>query len=240
MPDGHEMARVGALVGDPGRARMLAALLDGRALTATELASQAGVARPTASGHLAKLVAAGLVVMRQQGRHRYHALASAEVASMLESMSRAAGAGPGRPDAPALRPGQLDAALRAARTCYDHMAGRLAVDLAEAMTRRGHVVIHGDGGLVTAEGEEFLRELRIDVDTSARAGRRPCRPCLDWSERRVHLAGAVGAAILRRCLDLRWVRGRDGTRALAVSPSGVEAFRRFFGVDASAAVRPRR
>jgi DNA-binding transcriptional ArsR family regulator len=135
MLDKTALATIGALVGDPGRASMLAALLDGRALTATELAAHAGVAPPTASGHLCKLIATGLVVVRRQGRHRYHSLASPEVARMLEAMSQMAASrsGGGRP----VRLGPRDAALRAARTCYDHLAGRLAVGLTDAMASRG-------------------------------------------------------------------------------------------------------
>jgi DNA-binding transcriptional ArsR family regulator len=181
MFDNTALARIGALVGDPGRASMLAALLDGRALTAMELAAHGGVTPQTASGHLAKLVATGLVVMRRQGRHRYHALASSEVAGMLESMSGLAaslvGANGGRP----VRVGPRDAALRAARTCYDHLAGRLAVGLADAMSRRGHVEIGRDGGLVTREGAAFLLDFGIDLPAATPSRRALCRflPGLD-------------------------------------------------------------
>jgi DNA-binding transcriptional ArsR family regulator len=230
MVDDRALARVGAMVGDPGRAAMLAALLDGRALTAAELAAHAGVAAQTASGHLAKLVAAGLIVMRRQGRHRYHSLASPEVAAMLESMGQLAG--PKRdPLHASVRVGPRDAALRAARTCYDHLAGRLAVELAEAMVSSGHIVIDRDGGIVTAPGETFLRDFGIDPE-AAPARRAFCRTCLDWSERRLHLAGFLGAAILQRCLDLRWLRRTAGTRALAVTSGGEAGFRKIFGVAA--------
>jgi len=226
--DNAAVARIGALVGDAGRASMLAALMDGRALTAAELAARAGVSAQTASGHLSKMVAAGLLVMRRQGRHRYHALASPDVAVLLEALGQVALAR--TEGSPYPRIGPRDAALRAARTCYDHLAGRLAVDLADAMARRGHVEIGPDAGIVTVEGETFLREIGIDVPTLAASKRALCRTCLDWSERRVHLAGAVGAAILRRCLDLRWLRRVDGTRALAVTAGGEEGFRKVFGV----------
>jgi len=227
MFDDARVARIAALVGDPGRARMLAALMDGRALTAGELAAQAGVAAPTASGHLAKLLQAGLITVRPQGRHRYHTLASGEVAGLLEHLGQMATVR--EVDRAPLRVGPRDAALRAARTCYDHLAGRLAVDLAEAMTRRGHVEIHPDGGLVTPEGVAFLQDIGIEP-LSAPSRRVFLRTCIDWSERRPHLAGALGAALLRRWLELHWVRRLRGTRALAVTIGGEQGFRRLFGI----------
>jgi hypothetical protein len=174
------------------------------------------------------MVAAGLIVMRRQGRHRYHSLASSDVAVLLETLGQVALARPAGKSP--IRVGPGDAALRAARTCYDHLAGRLAVDLADAMARRGHVEIGSDGGLVTPDGETFLREIGVDVPAFLASRRALVRTCLDWSERRVHLAGAVGAAILRRCLDLRWLRRIDGTRALAVTAGGEEGFRKVFRV----------
>ncbi|HEV7501254.1 MAG TPA: winged helix-turn-helix domain-containing protein [Vicinamibacteria bacterium] len=230
MLDSSTLARVGAMVGDPGRARMLSALLDGRALTASELAAQAGVSPPTASEHLAKLLATGLIVMRRQGRHRYHELASADVAGMLETMAQMAPATvAGRTP---VRVGPREAALRAVRSCYDHLAGHLAVGLADAMAQRGHIDLDRDGGLVTPAGMAFLQGFGIDLGAARKSHRIFCRPCLDWSERRPHLAGAVGAALLRRCLDRRWLRRLDGTRALAVTVGGESGFREEFGVVA--------
>ncbi len=233
------LAEIAALVGDPARANMLTALMDGRALTAAELAGAASVAPQTASGHLARLTAAGLLAVEKQGRHRYHRLASLGVARMLEGIMAVAEIGPaaGR----VLRPvvvGPRDVAMRAARTCYDHLAGRLAVAMADAMVEQGHIELSPDGGAVTPDGTLFLRALGVDLHAAeARAGRRGsgrvfCRPCLDWSERRPHVAGVVGAALCRRCFTLGWVRRIEGTRAVTVTAMGRRGIRQSFGVEA--------
>ncbi len=216
-------AETAALVGDPARAGMLAALMDGRALTAKELAEAAGVTAPTASGHLAQLTGAGLLAMERQGRHRYHRLASPAVAHMLESIMSVAAAGvTARNGDRTVRVGPRDAALRHARTCYDHLAGQVAVAIADRMTERGQIELSPDGGGVTEAGLRFLRDLGIDLDAArGRAGRRVfCRPCLDWSERRPHIAGALGAAFCETCFARGWMRRREGTRAVAVTPKG--------------------
>jgi DNA-binding transcriptional ArsR family regulator len=200
------LAETAALIGDPTRANMLAALMDGRALTARELADVAGVTAQTASGHLAQLTSAGLLAMQRQGRYRYHRLVSPAVAHMLESiMSVAAGRAAGEGRIRVRRVGPRDAALRHARTCYDHLAGQLAVAMADRMTERGQIELSPDGGAITETGTCFLRGLGVDLDaTSARVGRRGgarvfCRPCLDWSERRSHIAGGLGAALCTAC-----------------------------------------
>ncbi|SFK67283.1 ArsR/SmtB family transcription factor [Falsiroseomonas stagni] len=233
MPSINALAETAALVGDPARAAMLAGLMDGRARTAGELAALAGITPQTASGHLARLTEAGLLAMERQGRHRYHRLASAGIARMLEGiMAVAEGAAPAARQARSFGP--RDAAMRAARTCYDHLAGQLAVALADAMVARGVLELGPDGGAVTAAGEAFFESLGIPMAHPGR-GRIFCRPCLDWSERRPHVAGVLGAALCTRCLELGWVRRRAGGRTLLVTPEGARGFREAFGVEVPAA-----
>ncbi len=232
MTNDARFAEIASLAGDTTRAVMLHALMDGRALTASELARVARVTAQTASGHLAKLSAAGLLCVEQQGRHRYHRLASAAVAQMIESIMRvAATAGDLRP---VPLTGPRDAALRTARTCYDHLAGRLGVALAEALVSGGHVDLTHDGGLVADSGMRLLRQIGVDVAAlTADRGRHArvlCRPCLDWSERRPHLAGALGAALCKLSLDQGWVRRMAGTRAVVVTRQGRGLFRDVIGV----------
>lgn len=222
------MAEVAALVGDPARTGMLNALMQGRALTAKELALTAGIAPPTASGHLGRLTAAGLVAVTAQGRHRYYRLASPQVAALLESLSVVAALS--TPARPRVRSAQ-EVALRLARTCYDHLAGRLGVGIATAMIEGGHVLLGEDGGEVTQRGAAFLGR-RLGLDLGAVSRRRTfCRPCLDWSERIPHLAGAVGAALATRCFELGWVQRRQGTRALTITDTGAAAFADVFGIS---------
>ena len=215
-----DMAELGALLGDPARANILAALIDGRALTATELAAIAGVAPQTASGHLARLTRSNLLALNKQGRHRYYRLASPLVGSMLESlMAVAAVQLPPR----RARPSRLDQAMRTARTCYDHIAGRLGVAISDALIARGCIILAEDGGEVTAVGKDFLESFGAQLSPHA-ARRVFCRPCLDWSERRWHIAGAVGAALCKRCLDLHWVARAENTRALTITEKGHRGF----------------
>jgi DNA-binding transcriptional ArsR family regulator len=232
MASNARFSEVASLAGDPARAAMLHALMDGRALTASELARVAGITPQTASGHLARMVAAGLIQVERQGRHRYHRLATPAVAQMIESiMQVASGLAAMRP-APATGP--RDAAMRAARTCYDHLAGQFGVALADALVRDGHVELAHDAGVVTDSGIALLGRIGIDVGALT-AGRSKtmrvlCRPCLDWSERRPHLAGAVGAALCARSFEQNWIRRIAGTRAVAVTPKGWRIFRDAMGV----------
>ncbi|NQV61877.1 MAG: helix-turn-helix transcriptional regulator, partial [Alphaproteobacteria bacterium] len=206
---------------------------DGRALTASELARVAGITPQTASVHLARMAEAGLLSVVKQGRHRYHRLASATVARMMESiMEVASGAAAKRQP---LSVGPRDAALRAARTCYDHLAGRLSVALADALVTGGQVELSDDAGLVTEAGIELFGRVGIDIDalielSGKRSTRVLCRPCLDWSERRPHIAGAVGAALCAHSLTKNWIRRVDGTRAVTITPKGERAFQEEFGM----------
>jgi len=223
-----QFAEVASLVGDPARATMLHALMDGRALTATELAHAANIAPQTASGHLGRLLTAELVSVQQQGRHRYYRLASPAVARMMESIMRVAWEGKPVSVPPT---GPRDHALRTARTCYDHLAGRLGVRLTDALLARGRVELDDDAGIVTPSGMKFFHKIGIPAEGLKPKGRRMlCCPCLDWSERRPHLAGALGAALCTHCLGEGWVRRVRGSRALSITPKGERAFREEFGV----------
>jgi DNA-binding transcriptional ArsR family regulator len=225
-------AEVAALSGDPGRASMLHALMDGRALTASELARAAGVAPQTASGHLHRMTAAGLLRVHQQGRHRYYELATPSVARMLESIMQVAAEL--APDRRHLSVGPRDAALRKARTCYDHFAGELGVALADALRERGYVELTIDAGLLTESGLAFLGDIGIDpavlqVRGTPRSRRVLCRPCLDWSERRLHLGGLVGAVICSHSMAQGWTRRLEATRAVLITAEGGRVFAEKFG-----------
>ena len=222
------IATPASLIGDPVRAAMLQALMDGRALPATALACAAGVTPQGASNHLAKLAAGGLVTVRSQGRHRYYSLADAKVAQVLEALSQLAPLP--KPLDPPLSPKARR--LREARTCYDHLAGRLGVALADAFEREGLAVADGpDRYRLTSEGERRLTALGVDLAGAAGARRAALRPCIDWSERRRHLAGAIAAKLLERLFELGWIaRGAEG-RAAVLTPAGAQGLREAFGVD---------
>jgi DNA-binding transcriptional ArsR family regulator len=225
MPATPPIAEIAALIANPGRANMLAALLDGRALTAGDLAFAAHVSPQTASGYLARMTAARLLVLERRGRHAWYRLASPLVGRMIEGMMAVAAEAPaGR------RPWRGEEALRAARTCYDHLAGRLGVAIAQSMTARRRILLSDDGGAVTAAGAEFLGAFGVDLAGPRR--RAFCRPCLDWSERRPHLAGHVGAALASRCFELGWVARLPDTRALAITAEGRRGFAERFEIEA--------
>ena len=219
MGDTEILSTVAALLGEPARTRILTALLAGRALTAKELAWFAGVTPATASSHLSRLLAGHLVVMEKQGRWHYYRLRSAEVAHAIEGlMTMAVIPSNGWPPHHRVEP-----ALREARMCYDHMAGRLGVAVCDVLLRRSHVVLVDGGGEVTRSGQRFLAELGVDLP-KARGGRRQyCRGCIDWTERRHHLSGAVGAALADAFLARRLIARVPDSRALSVTPIGREA-----------------
>lgn len=222
------LVEVAALVGDTARATMLAALMSGQALTGTELAYLARVSRSTASGHLTKLTNARLVSVTRKRRFSYYRISSPLVAGMLESIKVVAAIEVPRRHQPR---SPQDAALRFARTCYDHLAGHLGVALTDALIARGHLILSDEGGEVTASGERLLRRFGAELEPPAHSKRLFCQPCLDWSERRYHVKGHVGAEILRCCLDRDWFRRAPDGRALRLTPAGRAGLADVFGVE---------
>src|SRR5262245_16723144 len=221
------MVEVAALVGDTARATLLAALMGGQALSGSELAFLARISRPTASEHLARLVEARLITITKQGRFRYYRIASPLVATMLESIIAV-----GAIEVPSrYQPRSIqDDALRFARTCYDHLAGWLGVAVADALAAKGYVILTEDGGELTAAGERFLTGFGANLIARPGSRRIFCRACLDWSERRYHVAGLVGAEIWRRCLELGWLHRARDTRAVKVTPAGLAGLYDIFGL----------
>ncbi|RWQ32814.1 MAG: winged helix-turn-helix transcriptional regulator [Mesorhizobium sp.] len=222
MREGPDIARIASLVGDPARANMLTALMGGTALTASELALEAGVSLPTASSHLSKLMEGGLLTLASQGRHRYYGLAGPQVAGMIEAITGVAAAvGPQR-----VRPGPRDAAMRVARVCYDHLAGEQAVAMLDRLVAR-QVLLRDDKEIrLGPSAASYFAAIGIGVESKAR--RPVCRACLDWSVRRSHLAGTLGAAILDKILAEKWARREKDSRAVVFSPTGRQAFERVF------------
>jgi len=217
MRDTDMLAEVAGLLSEPARTRMLTALLGGGALTAKELAYFAGVTAPTASSHLSRLLAGDLLVMEKQGRCHYYRLKSAEVASAIEGLMTVAPTASPRGWPPGHR---VDSALRSARMCYDHMAGRLGVSVCDMMRKRHYVVLSDGSGELTGAGERFLAGLGVDLARARGAKRHYCRSCIDWTERRHHIAGAIGAALAQAFLDRGWVARVPDTRALRVTAVG--------------------
>jgi len=224
MREGPDIAHVAMLIGDPARANMLTALMSGKALTVSELAQEAGVTIQTASAHLSKLDAGGLLRPRKQGRHKYFELADDHVAAVLEGlMGLAAGAGHLRK-----RPGPKDAALRRARVCYNHLAGDMGIAMFDSLEAHGHLRARGDDLSLTASGAAFASAFGIDVAQLRNARAPLCRACLDWSARRSHLGGSLGRAFLSRFEELGWAKRDQTTRVLSFSPTGTDAFHRLF------------
>lgn len=221
MKDGPNITNIAALIGDHGRAEALTALMSGMALTATELADIAGVTRQTMSGHLAKLLDAGLLAVEAQGRHRYFRLADADVAHLLESLMGVAY----RTGAVRLRSSPREPALRMARVCYDHLAGELAVEMYDTLADGAAFTLASGGLVLTGAGRRSIAALGLDWEAPVHGRRPACRTCLDWSERRHHLAGALGAAILQRIETLGWASRSRQSRVVSFSLSGEAAFR---------------
>ncbi|MEI8718231.1 ArsR/SmtB family transcription factor [Mesorhizobium sp. ISC11] len=222
MREGPDIARIASLVGDPARANMLNALMGGTALTASELALEAGVSLPTASSHLGKLMEGGLLTVASQGRHRYYGLAGPQVAGMIEAITGVAEAvGPKR-----VRPGPRDAAMRVARVCYDHLAGEQAVAMLDRLVAKNVLVRDEQEIRLGPSAASHFAAIGIDVYTKPR--RPVCRACLDWSVRRSHLAGTLGAAILGKILAEKWARREKDSRAVIFSLPGKQAFEKVF------------
>jgi DNA-binding transcriptional ArsR family regulator len=234
MKDGPSIVGIAALIGDHARAEILTALTAGEALTATELATVAGVTKQTVSGHLAKLLEARLVAVESQGRHRYFRLGGRDVADLLESLMGVAY----RTGAVRVRASPREPALRKARVCYDHLAGELGVLAFDALEER-RLLQTGSGGLqLTPGGRRFFAGMGIDTDALASQRRPLCRACLDWSVRRHHLAGALGAALLQRCYAAGWARRVKDSRVVTFSAAGERALRECFrSRDSSRAAR---
>jgi DNA-binding transcriptional ArsR family regulator len=218
--DADSITRIAGLIGEAGRIRMLTALLDGNGHSAAELAMAAAVSPQTASSHLAKLLQGQLIVSERKGRQRYFRLSNSAVAMAIESLG-------------ALAPAPAIAALpelRFARTCYDHLAGALAIALRNALLEKGAVREGRAAFVLTSEGERFLLRLQIDANSLRKLRRSFAHKCLDWTERHHHIGGAVGAALLSRCIEMKWLVRMRGTRALRLTHAGERGFEQFFGI----------
>ena len=226
--DEPDVARVAGLLADPARARMLRTLLDGTMRPAGELAFAANVSAQSASAHLAKLVEGGLLALEAQGRHRYFRIASPEVAYAVESLGSLSLAA--RPRAPRIPPIPKSATTQflRARTCYDHLAGETAVKICEAMLKTRWLVVEGRDFRLTRLGQEKLAALEVDLTSASRAKRAFARACVDLTQRRPHLGGALGAALLEALLARGWILRMPRSRAVSVTPKGSEAFARLF------------
>ena len=226
MKDGPDIARIAAMIGDPARANMLTALMSGKALTATELAREAGITAQTASSHIAKLNSAGLLIARKQGRHKYVSLAGEDVAHLLENlMGIAAGAGHLR-----TRTGPKDEAMRKARVCYNHLAGDMGVLMYDGLVAKGYLTFDKDGIALSAAGEAFVTDFGIDLAALMRKPAPLCRECLDWSNRRSHLSGSLGRALYSAIEQKGWAKRQKNSRLVQFTAQGETTFKKMFSM----------
>ena len=227
----NALSEVAALMGDPARAAMLQLLMDGRAHTASELALNSGITAQTASGHLSRMVEANLLAARAQGRNRFYRLASTDVAHAIESLMALAG----KRAEPASRTAawRRDPDLRFCRTCYDHLAGQVGIAVTDSLTQHGHLEPKGTHDwTLTGTGELFCRRLGVDLAGARKAGTRHfARQCLDWSERRPHISGALGAAIADTFFKKGWAERLRRGRTVRLTDSGRRALTRDFGAS---------
>ncbi|MEQ1649265.1 MAG: winged helix-turn-helix domain-containing protein [Hyphomicrobiaceae bacterium] len=224
MKTGPSISTIASLIGDPARANILMSLMDGRALTASELAQHAGVSLPTASSHLGKLESGQLLTMEKQGRHRYFRLANGDVAHALETLMGLAEKSGHRP----IRTGPKDPEMRAARVCYDHLAGERAVALFDRLISRKYLTVGHDGLLPSRSGRVFFQSIGIEMGPLEQLRRPMCRACLDWSSRRNHLAGSLGKAILDHALEAGWAARDQGSRVIRFTRTGEQKFTRAY------------
>ncbi|MCM3707062.1 MULTISPECIES: ArsR/SmtB family transcription factor [Cytobacillus] len=227
MTVNSNVAKVASLISEPSRAAILTALLDGRFHTVNELAHMARVKPQTASFHLKKMLDAQVVTAEKQGRHRYYGIMNQEVARVMESFLSIAPAA----EIKSFKHASEDKAIRSARTCYDHLAGNLGVQITESLTKRGFIAEEKDTFSVTEDGKAFFHSMQIDLTSLKKKRRSFSHKCLDWSERRHHLAGALGNAILEKLLERNWIQRIPKTRAIKITPSGLKGLKDTFAID---------
>ena len=220
MKEGPDISLIGSMIGDPARANILTALMCGKALTATELVLEAGVSKQTTSAHLKKLEDVQLIIPTKSGRHKYFTIADQDVADMIEAISGLAA----KRGLLRVHTGPKDEALRKARVCYNHLAGDLGVYMYDQMIERQYLIEQGDIVGLTPQGTAFVGNFGVDISTLVKTKRPMCKSCLDWSSRRSHLAGALGAAMLARVLELGWAKRKDGSRIVDFSDAGEREF----------------
>ena len=218
------IAKIGSLLGDNARARMLTALMHGKALTASELAEEAGVTAQTATSHLSKLENGGLLKLRKQGRHKYFALANEEIATLLETlMGLSANKNPLQ-----THTGPKSAEMRNARVCYNHLAGHKGIQLYDSLLKNEYIKLKNGDPTMSHKGELFLQEFGIDIDLLKTSRSPICKECLDWSERRSHLAGSLGRALLTQFENLHWIRRDKKSRIIRFNAKGLQHFENTF------------